>query len=630
MKKLKKLIYTLAGGLLLMGVNSCDTEEFLTIDQYSLLPTDMIFNSPEHAKQGLVACYTMMLPYDQTINGVAQADPDWGIKPNLFIGGHPTMDTQATGWDKDWNSQSWTPGNPELLTGWKHAYKAISRSNAYLAGLAKADTVNVIPVELKRSLDGQARGIRAFYYMWLAKAFGRVPMLATGEDFNNTPAKARAKDYKEMWDFIIEDLKVAVAELEWEPLDNQYGRITKGFALSYLGEAYMWRAFRVPETANADLGLAKTAFEQVMQSGRYELNKSFTTLWDPGAVWTKECIWEEVLDEGSRWNEWSNLTPAHNWMVQFTACPSLGGWGTLYLSWEWWSCYEPGDKRREASGVTGAVHNIDPAFKSATNYGYHPYLQQELTVGDKLNTRYHFAMGGEYAPSIWSNKYWRTTRSNYQAPWAPQQIYYKRYANVLLDYAECLFRLNTTGLDGHDGWYYIGQIRERAWGNTEVGHTAQLTATYLPYHQQTATFFKGKGEWVDEAKTKSIVIPTSYPLPFNTTTVAVPDAQAYYTQLKATKSFSSPVWLVALGEERRKEFNAEWCLAQDLFRSGYIEDHINHNYPKGVGYPANNPLVADDYRTYRTFDFNIMKMDMPIPTDEIMKNPLVDQNEAYK
>jgi hypothetical protein len=178
MKKLKKLIYTLAGGLLLMGVNSCDTEEFLTIDQYSLLPTDMIFNSPEHAKQGLVACYTMMLPYDQTINGVAQADPDWGIKPNLFIGGHPTMDTQATGWDKDWNSQSWTPGNPELLTGWKHAYKAISRSNDYLAGLAKSDTINTIPIPLKRSLDGQARGIRAFYYMWLAKAFGRVPMLA--------------------------------------------------------------------------------------------------------------------------------------------------------------------------------------------------------------------------------------------------------------------------------------------------------------------------------------------------------------------------------------------------------------------------------------------------------------------
>ena len=88
--------------------------------------------------------------------------------------------------------------------------------------------------------------------------------------------------------------------------------------------------------------------------------------------------------------------------------------------------------------------------------------------------------------------------------------------------------------------------------------------------------------------------------------------------------------MVALGEERRKEFNAEWSLAPDLFRSGYIEDHINHNYPKGVGYPNSNLLVKDAYQTYRNFDFNIKKMDMPIPTEELLKNKLCDQNEAYR
>jgi hypothetical protein len=341
-------------------------------------------------------------------------------------------------------------------------------------------------------------------------------------------------------------------------------------------------------------------------------------LWDPGAVWTKEAIWEEVLDEGAQWNSYgNNTTNAHNWMVQFVACPSLGGWGTLYLSWEWWSSYEPGDKRREASGVTGAIRNIDPAWKSATNYGYHPYLQQSLTVPDSIDTHYHFSMSGEPAPSIWTNKYWRSTRSNYAAPWAPQQIYYKRYANVLLDYAELLFRLNTTGLGGKSGWDYIADIRNRAWGNLEVGNADALTNTYLPYYKQYATF-AGEKDF------------TGYPLPFNTAAVAVPDAQTYYTALTAAKGFTSPVWLVALGQERRREFNAEWCLAQDLIRSGFIEDHITHNYPKGVGVPNNDPTVIDNYHTYRTFDFNLLKMDMPIPNDELMKNPLCDQNDAYK
>jgi starch-binding outer membrane protein, SusD/RagB family len=87
---------------------------------------------------------------------------------------------------------------------------------------------------------------------------------------------------------------------------------------------------------------------------------------------------------------------------------------------------------------------------------------------------------------------------------------------------------------------------------------------------------------------------------------------------------------VALGMERRKEFNAEWGLAQDLIRSGFMEDHITHNYPKGVGYPNTDPLAIDSWHTYRSFDFNLAKMDMPIPITEILRNDSCDQNDAYK
>jgi starch-binding outer membrane protein, SusD/RagB family len=616
MKKVTKILYALAGGLFLLGINSCN-DDFLQVPQYDILDANQMFKSDADAKAGLIGCYDLMLPSgDIDGDGNADYDGDWGIKPNLFIGGHPTMDTQATGWDKDWNFQAWNPGNGELLNGWRHAYAVIGRCNQFLAGLEAA--TNITPA-LKTSMDGQARCIRSFFYMWLAKAFGRVPMLATGENYINAPAKARAETYTEMWDFIIDDLKIAAGELDWNPLSDEYGRATKGFALSYLGEAYMWKAYRVPAEANANYTLAAAAFNDVIESGKYELNRSFTTLFDPGAVWTKESIWEEVLDEGSKWNAWSNLSDAHNWMIHFVACPSLGGWGTLYLSWEWWSSYEPGDKRREASAVTGAVRNIDPAWKSATNYGYNPYLQQSLTVPDSINTHYHFYQNGEPAPSIWTLKYWRTTRSNYQAPWGPQQVYYKRYANVLLDRAECLFRLNGAG--DATAWGYINQIRDRAWGNMEVGNDAALTATYLPYYQDMARFFIGNGA-------TDIAVPTTYPLPFNTAHVDVPDAQTYYTDLKASKGFASDVWLIALGMERRKEFNAEWCLAQDLLRSGFLEDHINVDYPQGTT-PSSDPLYKDTWHTYRNFNFDLQKMDMPIPTEEILKNPLCTQNEAY-
>ena len=629
MKNISKILFSFIIGLFFLGISSCNDKSFLTVDHYSILPSDQMFKSDKDALAGLVGCYDYMLPGgDVDGDGNADADGDWGFKPNLFVGGHPTMDTQATGWDKDWNTQNWTAGSSELLSGWKQCYGAISRCNIFLAGL---NTSTAITPALKTSLDGQARGIRAFFYMWLAKTFGRVPLLEEGETYLNTPAKARAKDFTEMWNFIITDLKTAADELQWDPYNGEYGRCTKGFALSYLGEAYMWKAYRVPAEAAADYALAAAALKQVIESGKYELNPSFTTLWDPGAVWTKESIWEEVLDEGDSWTG-DGRSDGHAWVTYFTACPAVGGWGSLYLSWEWWNSYEQGDKRREASGVEGAVPNIDPAWKSATNYGYNPYLQQSITTasdGSNIAStqHYHFLNGGEPAPAIWSLKYWRTCRADWNAKWGPQQIYYKRYSNVLLDYAECLFRVNP---NDPVAWGYVDQIRNRAFGNMEVGKKASLTAKYLPYYQQLASFYESKRNAKDNPT--PILVPSSYPLPFNETTVTVPDAKTYYTQVKADKGFSSEVWLVALGQERRKEFNAEWCLTPDLIRSGFMEDHINHNYPKNLGYPntANADLVQGSWNTYRTFDFDLKKMDMPIPTDELLKNKLCDQNDAYK
>ena len=49
---------------------------------------------------------------------------------------------------------------------------------------------------------------------------------------------------------------------------------------------------------------------------------------------------------------------------------------------------------------------------------------------------------------------------------------------------------------------------------------------------------------------------------------------------------------------------------------------MDNGYPNGI-----EQIYV--WRTYRAFDFDINKMDMPIPRDELIKNPLCDQNEAY-
>ena len=641
-----------------LGLTSCDNESFLAVDKYDSIDPSGLFEKDANAIKGLNGVYDMMYPNDDY-------DGDWGFKPNLFTGCHPTIDTQATGWDKNWNSQEWNANSSELLGGWKHVYAGICRANDYIAGLDAKEADLEFTSAVRTSLKGQAHALRGFFYHWLATTFGRVPMLAAGETYNNTPTKKRAETYAEMWDFIIEDFKTAVDLLDWKPMDGQYGRATKGMALAYLGDAYMWKAYRLTDGANGitDAGKAPTTaeecyrlaaecFKKILDSNTYKLNESFTTLWDPASAWGPETIWCEQLDEGTNWGQWGNLT-SKLMLKWYTACPENGGWGSLYLSWEWYSCYEKGDKRREGSCYTGAVPQIDPnnpaydpqyeGWYEPAIYGVNPYLQETLGKGASgtATKQFHFN-NGEWAPAIWSSKMWRTASADYKSwgdgHWSPTPIYWKRLPNVMLDYAECLFRLN--GGDDATAWAQLDKLRERAFGKYEAGKEDELTAKYLPYYNGYADWCgrpvvtaedRASGDYKDDkgndkgAGGTFYKNRTQYPIPFGSNDDLRTDAKTYYTKYAADKGFKSEVWKVAVNTERRKEFNCEWCLRPDMQRSGFMADHVATNYPK-----QSVDNLKDVPWTNRDYDYNDLKMDMPIPQDEITKNPDCDQNPAYK
>ena len=621
----------------MLGLTSCDNDEFLTVDKYDSIDPSALFEKNANAIKGLNGVYDLMYPNDDF-------DGDWGFKPNLFTGCHPTIDTQATGWDKNWNSQEWNANSSELLSGWKQVYAGICRANDYIDGI-EATTANLeLTEKYKKSLTGEAHALRGFFYHWLATTFGRVPMLEAGETYNNTPQKARAATYTEMWDFIIEDFKTAADLLDWQPLDGQYGRATKGMALAYLGDAYMWKAYRLTDGANGLKQDASTAtqlykdaancFKQIIESNTYKLNESFTTLWDPASAWGPEAIWVEQLDEGTNWGQWGNLT-SKLMLKWYTACPENGGWGSLYLSWEWYSCYEKGDKRRAGSCYTGAVPQIDPnnaaydpqyeGWYEPSIYGVNPYLQEVLGKGASgtATKQFHFN-NGEWAPAIWSSKMWRTASANYKSwgdgHWSPTPIYWKRLPNVMLDYAECLFR--TEGENSATAWKQINDLRQRAFGKLEDGNEAALTAKFMPYYNSFAEWI-GRDEGEHDGGT-FIKNRAQYPIPFGSTVANVEDAKAYYTTYATQKGFTSPVWKVAVNTERRKEFNCEWSLRPDMQKSGFMADHVAHNYPK-----RNVENLKDVPWTNRSYDYNDLKMDMPIPQDELTKNPACDQNSAY-
>lgn len=623
MKNIFKFLGLAAGASVLLSVSSCK-EDFLEVEYTDILPTEMMTANDEGAESGLMGCYKMMLPSSYA--------GDWGLKPNLFFGCHPTLDTQATGWDTDWCKQNWGPDSEALGQAWNHVYNAISRCNDFIREIKTANCSDAV----KTQVIAEAQALRGFYYHWLAQAFGRVPVLLDNETYISAPEKARAATDAEMWDAVIVDLKAAADVLDWKPRNGQYGRCTKGMALTYLADAYMWKAYRCKQP---DLyATARDIFKQIIESGTYELQHAYSTLFEPvNNNWNSETIWAEILDERDSFD--GNQYGSFMHLKWYTGCKQTGGWGTLFLSWEWYLCYEQGDRRRDGSACTGPVEQLKTDFPEAVSeycYGQNPfcfdtipaltdpkkpakYLDEEGKEVDNTSFASHYQYKEEsgWAPSVWTLKYWREPLSwSCNQPHCP--IYYMRYANVLLLYAECCFRTNQES----DGWDAINQLRNRAWGNLEADVDGSKFAPY--YATKYAQNKDGYGPArIDRA---AALMKAGYPIPFQKTTVEVPDAKTVYTQLKADKGFTSDVWVVAVGTEYRKEFNAEWCLAPALIRLDFLEDHLNVNYPKNM-----NPKGdRDNWHTQRDYDFNPAKVLMPIPADELKRNPLCDQNEAYR
>ena len=538
-------------------------------------------------------------------------------KPMWLPGVTATLDTQATGWDADWQRQAINANSFEMGSGYDAAYGLISYANTVLADL-QSSGLSGFDV-----LEGEARALRDFAYIYLAENWGRVPLRDTGQTLENLHSIPYPDSEMEVWDFIIADLKKAADLLDWQPRDGVKGRCTKGMALSYLGEAYLWAAHL--QRANgqddkASLEAAKDALQQVINSNQYSLARSYSTLWDGYEAWPDEAIWQFANEmtpaPESVWsrNDWA-------YMNFYCAAPICGGWGSMYNSWELYFLYEQGDKRRDASFCTAAVTSLPEEYRSV-GYGNNPFMQQTINYNEYMyNT-------GEFAPAVWTMKHWRLQRAQWSWVYSPVHIYFKRLANVMLDYAECLFRLN--GGDDAYAWLQIDALRNRAFGNDEVNFIDVLNAQYTPYYYSLSSYYWGDYQPI-----------YTYPIPFNEKAVEVEPAKDYYTRMTNEgltinltgtpetlclpfKGKAEP-WQVALAQERRKEFNNEWCLRADLQRMEFMQIHMECNYPKDVHTGGTN-----DWHTNRFWDFDPQRMVLPVPDREMKRNKYAVQNPAYR
>lgn len=310
---------------------------------------------------------------------------------------------------------------------WQAAYAGINRANSVI------DRVPGIPMDETRraQIVGEAKFLRALHYYWLAGLFGGVP-LKLEETRTITGATLPRATAAETYAQIEKDLQDAAAVLPTNWGAGDYGRATRGAALTLLGKAYLQSAATVPG-ATGDYQKAADTFRQVMSMG-YILDPNYASLFDGSNEQSREIIFSlqniRVDGYGGRLTEWfSPITSPQIFQG--------GAQNQVQAERPFYDSYNPADVRKAGTWLTSFTNNgktvtwaWTSGIQTTANYGSTgpaPRKYLDLAAAD----------GGMEAPDY----------------------VILRYADVLLSLAEAIDA--TAGPTG-EAYGLVNQVRTRA------------------------------------------------------------------------------------------------------------------------------------------------------------------------
>lgn len=258
---MKKLIYTL---LIATSVSSCN---FLDTPVYDEMDEDKIYHDETTCMSGLAGIYDVLgntAVYGQYLWGDLDAGTDimvynrsYGAN-NLYVSLYNYNNTESC-----------------LSSAWEALYVGINRANDFIDLLGQRTDEECGGTEKKAMFLGEAKALRALYYMNLVAYWGEVPLRLTPTKDLSTQLLAKSPQ-ADIYGQIIKDLQEAEAGcLPADELDSP-GRISQTTAQALLARAYLWQS-GYPVYANTwDKALEYA--RKVRDSKLHTLNKAATSI----------------------------------------------------------------------------------------------------------------------------------------------------------------------------------------------------------------------------------------------------------------------------------------------------------------------------------------------------------------
>lgn len=369
---MKKLIYILSAFCLI----SC-SEDYLERGSLTQLAEGNFWQNEKDALLGINGIYENLqdrVLYSGNLNGTA---------------GLPQHDSFA---DNTFNNYKFEgPGN--FVEGradpsfgffnafWTSNYRGIARANIAIDNISRIPDTNIDP-ETRDQLIGQARFLRALFYINLAIYFEDVPLI---QDFQTLEEAYVPKNtYEEVKSFIITELNMAIDNLPVVYPASQFGYATKGAALALLARFELYNK-NFPEVVRLTT--------EIMGLG-YDLYPNYAELFTPASELSKEVVFSVrfIQDQSNNGETFSatylgipkvNVQPMPNMVDAYLAIDGL----PITES----PLYDPANKQENRDPRLGAsvyfegdifIKYLDRPFRgnTATKYGLKKYVRDDQSA----------------------------------------------------------------------------------------------------------------------------------------------------------------------------------------------------------------------------------------------------------
>lgn len=286
MKSLKNIIYILLLSVIVFG---CNEEEFLDRQPITTISTKSYFETPEQFKEAVMGAYTNL--HDLYSNDGSGGIGGWGgsawsfaeVRSDNTTCQYNRIDQSSYDW---WDMDQFlmAPQNRILEPAWDNCYSAIGKCNTILYYLQDKE------IEDKAHYSAEAKFLRAFYYFYLVRYFGDVPLVTKKVESMEEAFKLNKRTPKDqVYSQIVSDLNEAKQNLPESYSASDQGRATSGAARTLLAKVLMWQG---------QYGDAASELEAVVNSGQYALMDDYSSVFDINNENNEEIVFSVQYIQG--------------------------------------------------------------------------------------------------------------------------------------------------------------------------------------------------------------------------------------------------------------------------------------------------------------------------------------------